>query len=95
MERRKFTSEFKSQIILSLLSGKMTMAQICQKHGIKDSVVSRWKAHFLQNVTSIFESKEVANNSHEAKIADLERLVGQLTMEKEILKKASKLLSSL
>lgn len=95
MERRKFTSEFKSQIILSLLSGKMTMAQICQKHGIKDSVVSRWKAHFLQNVTSIFESKEVANNSQEAKIADLERLVGQLTMEKEILKKASKLLSSL
>ena len=95
MKRRKFTSEFKTQIVLSLLSGKMSMAQICKKHGLKDSVVSRWKGHFLQNAPSIFENKSTSDNAQEEKIAGLERLVGQLTMEKEILKKASNLLNSL
>lgn len=95
MKRRKFTAEFKTQIVLSLLSGKMSMAQICKKHSLKDSVVSRWKAQFLQNAPSIFANKEERDNSQEEKIANLERLVGQLTMEKEILKKASNLLKSL
>jgi transposase-like protein len=35
-KRRKFTSEFRSQIVLEVLSGKVSVAQAAKKYKIKD-----------------------------------------------------------
>jgi transposase-like protein len=43
-ERRKFTAEFRSQVVLEVLSGKLSVAQAAKKYKIKDNAIYNWKA---------------------------------------------------
>ena len=84
--RRSFTAEFKVKVVLELISGEKGLAQASRDYGIKDTVVSRWKQEFLANASQLFEQpKEVQEK--EERIAELERMVGKLTMQLEISKK--------
>ena len=56
-------------------------------------MVIRWKAEFLERAPEVVASDR-AQGADQARIAELERLVGRLTMELEIAKKASQLLGS-
>jgi len=56
-------------------------------------VFSRWKTEFLDNVAKVFQSDE-ERSQEQARIAELERLVGRQALELEVLKKASRLLGS-
>lgn len=87
-QRRRFTPEFKAQVVLEILTGQASPAEVCREHGLSPNLLSLWKTTFLQRAHVAFLSDE--RRSHEAaKIAALERLVGRLTMEREVLKKAS------
>jgi transposase-like protein len=92
-KQRTFTATFKAQVVLDLLTGAKTMAHICREHNLKDQVVRRWKTEFLNRAETIFGG-DAARQQHLERIAELERLVGRLTMELEVAKKASQLLSS-
>ena len=92
--RRTFTAEFKTQVVLEILTGTSSMAGVCQKHGVKQQVVTRWKTEFLERASEVF-SGNAQQQADQQRIAELERMVGRLTMEIEILKKATGLLSSL
>ena len=92
-KRRSFTPAFKAQVVLEVLTGTMTAAQACREHGLKDAVLSRWKQEFVQRASQVFEIGE-AQRQQDSRVADLERMVGRLTMQLEIAKKASLLLNS-
>jgi transposase len=92
-QQRRFTAKFKTQIVLDLLTGAKTMAQICRDHTIKDQVVRCWKTDFLDQAETIFGG-DTDRVQHLERIAELERLVGRLTLELEIAKKASEHWSS-
>ena len=84
--RRSFTAEFKVKVVLELISGEKGLAQASRDYGIKDTVLSRWKQEFLANASQLFEQpKEVQEK--EERIAELERMVGKLTMQLELQKK--------
>ena len=84
--RRSFTAEFKVKVVLELISGEKGLAQASREYGIKDTVLSRWKQEFLANASQLFEQpKEVQEK--EERIAELERMVGKLTMQLELQKK--------
>ncbi len=91
--RRSFTPQFKTQIVLEVLTRFKSMAQVCREYDLKEQVVLRWKAEFLERAPSLF-GPEQARTQDQERIAELERLVGRLTMELEIAKKASQLLGS-
>jgi transposase-like protein len=74
--------------VLDLLTGAKTMAQICRDHNRKDQVVRRWKADFLDRAETLLGA-DADRQQQPERIAELERLVGRLTMELEIAKKAS------
>jgi hypothetical protein len=64
----------------------MSLSQASREYGIKDTVLSRWKQDFLANAAQLFEQpKEVQEK--EVRIAELERMVGKLTMQLELSKK--------
>ena len=91
--RRNFTPEFKARIILDLLTGTKRMVQVCREYARKEQGVLRWKAEFLARSSTVFAPDQ--DRAHDqARIAELERLIGRLTMELEIAKKASQLLTS-
>jgi transposase len=90
-KHRTFSPEFKAQAVLAVLSGSQTAAEICREHQIKPDLFSKWKAAFLDNAAKVFE-RESTVDPQQARIAELERMVGRLTLELEVAKKASRLL---
>jgi len=93
-ERRSFTPEFKAKMVLEVLSGTRSAAAVCREYGIKSDLLSRWKATFLERDPLAFESAE-RRNEEQARVAELERLVGRQAMELEILKGGSRALVAL
>lgn len=85
-KRRNFDAEFKTRAVLELLSGKKSLAEASREYEIKDTVLSRWKQEFLSKATQVFEQPQDVQEK-EARIAELERMVGKLTMKVELQKK--------
>ena len=92
-QRRTFTAEFKTQVVLDLMSGAHSTAELCRKHQLNPQVLARWKSEFLERAPLVFEQDQ-KRSAEQERIADLERLVGRLTMELDIAKKVSGVLSS-
>jgi transposase-like protein len=91
-KRRKFTPEFKAKVVLAILTGNKSTAEVCREYQLREQLIGRWKNEFIENAAMIFENGNLAAAPEQERIADLERMVGRLTMENEILKKASLLL---
>ena len=87
-KHRKFTPELKARVCLQILSGAKTTAQVCREQQLSEQLVSRWKKQFVEQASLIFE-KESAATGDSQRLAELERMVGRLTMEVEVAKKAS------
>ena len=91
---RTFSSTFKAQVVLEVLSGSKTQAELAREHRLKPDLITRWKRQFLENAASLFD-RQGPNDAAIARIAELEQALGRKTMELEIAKKASSILSRL
>ena len=89
-KKRTYKPQLKAQVVLQVLSGTKSAAQICRELNINETLLSRWKQQLLTHAALVFERQSEASEKDE-RIAELERLVGRLTMELEIAKKASPL----
>lgn len=93
-KRREYTTEFKLEVVLEGLRGEKSVAQLCREKQITDSLYYKWRDQFLAKASEIFvEPKQSADEEAQSQIVDLERMVGKLALENEILKKAKCLLS--
>lgn len=90
---RSFTPEFKAKVVLEVLTGVRSASEACQHYQLKPDLVSRWKAQVLEGAASIF-AKEAQSDPALAQVAELERLVGRLSLELEVSKKASNILQA-
>src|SRR5215813_13677842 len=91
-KHRQFKPAQKSRAVLQVLTGEKSAAQICRELQIGESLLSRWKKQFLEQASLIFE-KESPSAQNDERVAELERLVGRLTLELEASKKVSSLLN--
>ena len=86
LKRRHFTREFKLQVVRELEAGK-TPAQAAREYPVHPTVLVRWRKEHLQ-----YAERALTGNGRlykdEARIAELERMIGQLTMENTLVKKA-------
>jgi transposase-like protein len=87
--RRKYDPDFKARVVLEMISGEKGLLQASREYGIKESVLSRWKQEFLERAGQVFEPAQ-AKDQHAQRIAELERMVGRLTMQLEMAKKVLK-----
>src|SRR5215813_8588709 len=87
-QRRHFTAEFKARVVLQVLSGQKRAAEVCREYQLKPDLLSRWKADFVAQAANVFQDDERTQRA-EQRIAELERLVGRLTLELEVAKKAA------
>jgi transposase len=92
-KKRTYTPEFKAQVVLEILSQQRSLAQASREYGIRDTVISRWKQEFADRLPQVFERRQ-DRDERDQQIAELERMVGRLTMELEISKKVSSILNS-
>lgn len=87
-KRRQFTPEFKARLVLDILTGVQSQAEACRKHGLGPNLVALWKTAFLEKAPLIFDSDSV-RSTELTRIAELEQVLGRMTLENEILKKVS------
>ncbi len=91
--RRNFSAEFKAKVVLEVLSGAKSAAEICREHNLKPDLLSHWKNQFLANASKVFENGATVD-PQQARMDELEKLAGKQSLEIEILKKALTLLPS-
>ena len=89
-KRRRFTPQFKAEVVIEALMGQSSQAELCRKHNLSADQLSKWK-HQLVDISrhTLFESTDKQSNDHNERIAQLEQLVGRLTIALDIQKKAS------
>ena len=89
--RRTFIAEFKAKVVLEIISGSKSAAEICREYNLKPDLLSHWKNQFLAKAAQVFENGAEVD-PQQARIQELERLAGKLSLELEIAKKALMLL---
>ena len=57
-QRRTFTSEFKTQVVLDLVSGAHSAAELRRQHQLIPQVLARWKSEFLEPAPLVFEQDQ-------------------------------------
>ena len=84
---RSYSLEFKREVAQQYLSGEIALAALARQHDISRSLIRIWVAKYE---TGEFDDEVVQGDllaRYEARIAELERKVGQLVIENELLKK--------
>ena len=88
-KRRKFTSKFKTTVVLECLKERMTVAELAQKHDIHPTQINTWKREFLSNAEQIFEgSSHSPKSAEEEEKEELLKTIGKLKVENDFLNKA-------
>ena len=87
-KRRSFTPEFKAKVVLETFRGESSQAELCRRHNISEDQLSTWKRQLLENAASLFKSKDKPSKEATERIAELEELVGRLSVAMDIQKKA-------
>lgn len=87
-QRRKHTAEFKARVAFKAIQGLKTQSEIAKDFEIHPIMVGKWKNELLERMPELFEQK----NSRKKESVDkdreqLQRKVGQLTMEVDFLEK--------
>ena len=97
--RKSYTAEFKLKVVLESTQRDTTQEAVCKKFGISSSMLHRWRKEFQQHAESIFYEKRDPKQKAQAQgyapgesPDDLKKIIGELTVQNEILKKASGLL---
>lgn len=98
-QRRTYSPRFKFETVMEMLRGEKPITQVCRERDLAESLVHKWRSEFLERAPGLFEDKRGMStgagiDAAAERIAELERMVGRLTMENEVLKKGSSWLAS-
>lgn len=89
MTRRKFTSKFKTKVVLEALKERLTTNEIAQRFEISVQQVNLWKREFLQDASTVFDKDKTSKKSDaELKEEHLLKVIGQQKVELDFLKNA-------
>jgi len=99
MEKKTYAADFKVKAVMESFQRDTTLEAVCQKFGVSRAQLCRWRQEFQEKAPSLFPDKR---NPKEKAISqgykpgeapdDLKKIIGELTVQNEILKKASGLL---
>lgn len=95
-KHKHYDAELKTKIVLEVLKGQQSLAQLCREYEVSADLVCHWRDVFLERAPQAFADPRNGGKAagDQERIAELERMVGRLTMELDASKKASKLLPS-
>jgi len=89
-KRTRYSAEFKSKVALDAIKGEQTLAELAAKYSLHPNMITNWKRRAIDNMAETFSSKADRNNKlDEAQLKDLHAKIGQLTIERDFLAKAS------
>ena len=89
MSRRKYTSKFKTKVVLEALKEKHTLAELAQRYEIHPQQITNWKREFLNKAETVFDTRKKSKKSEaEENEEKLLKIIGQQKVELDFLKDA-------
>ena len=92
--RKKYSPEDKIRIVIEGLRGEMSVAELCRKEGISQSLYYKWSKEFLE----AGKARLAGDTKHEAggtvvkemrsELEQLKLLVAELSLKNHVLKKS-------
>ena len=95
MGKSVYTAQFKMGVVLELLREEKQIGELASEHNLHPNQIRNWKKEFLENASRVFDEskreKELAKREKELETerAELLGTIGQLTVERDWLKKKS------
>ncbi len=84
---RTYSIEFKRQVVQEYLSGEVSLHALAKQHRVSRNLIRVWLKKYESGEFTEEAALAASLEEYEARIAQLERKVGQLTMENDLLKK--------
>ena len=88
---QRWTAKRRSALVQTIIKGETSMQEAARKHGLTIAEVEDWKERFLAAAENALRSRPREEEAlQREREKQLERKVGQLVMELDILKEATK-----
>jgi len=90
MKRRNHDKAFKAKVALEALREDKTIQELAKKFELHPNQIALWKKQAIEGLVYIFErpnKKEQCEEDHEKEKDTLLKTVGELTLERDFLKK--------
>lgn len=88
--RRRFTREFKIEVVHAYDTGA-SVAELSRRYDIHANLIYKWTEEYRTNPEGAFRGSVSSigdSQASEQRIGELERVIGRLTVENDVLKKA-------
>lgn len=83
--RRRHTSAFKAKVAMEAAKESKTLSELSSQYGVHSSQISQWKSQLLEALPTVFGSKPTKDSTKQ--VDDLHRLIGEVIVERDWLKK--------
>jgi transposase-like protein len=88
VKRRTYSREFKLQVIGEADAG-VPIAELCRRYELANGMIGKWRRQLKDSPRNPFPGKG-SRSTDQAKIAEMERLIGRQALEIDFLKNALK-----
>lgn len=92
-KRREYTREFKLEAVCLVVDHKRKVAEVAESLGVGVSTLDNWVRKYKKEQQGIAPATGLALIDEQRELQELRKQVKRLTMERDILKKASALLA--
>ena len=92
-KRREYSREFKLEAISLVVDHKRKIAEVAQSLGVGVSTLDNWVRKYRLEQQGVSPTQGLALTDEQRELQELRKQVKRLTMERDILKKASALLA--
>lgn len=92
-EKRRFTAEFKVQVLREHLENQVSVAKICEQYNLNPNLFYLWKKELFAGALERFSNKSTGNsdqqklNNLEKKLKDKDSLISEIVEDNLRLKK--------
>lgn len=92
--RKRHAQQTKVKVALEAIKGQKTTAELTKKYSVHASQINTWKKRVLEVIPEAFSSVRKRSETDQQELIDeLYKQIGQLTVERDWLKKKSELFS--
>lgn len=81
LSKNSFTSKFKAKVGCEALRESKSTNEIASKNGVHPTQINQWKKVIVEESSTLFERKNGKDKNKNVDVEELQRLVGEQTIQ--------------